>query len=105
MTQQLSHREQEEVRKAFNRVSEQGWGLALGFLAGLALFLATVVLVVRGGPNPGPHLGLLRIYLPGYNITWLGAFIGAAYAFFLGYGAGRTIATIYNWITDRPGVK
>ena len=98
MNQDLSQREQEEVRKAFYRVSEQGWGLALGFLAALGLFLATVILVIKGGDDPGPHLGLLSVYLPGYRVTWLGAFIGAAYAFFLGYGAGRTIATVYNRI-------
>jgi hypothetical protein len=41
------------------------------------------------------------VYLPGYSVSWTGAFIGAGYAFFLGYGAGRTIATVYNWITAR----
>ena len=92
----LSNRERQAVQQAFQRVSEQGWGLAIGFLAALGLFLATVILVVKGGPNPGPHLGLLGIYLPGYSVTWPGAFIGAAYAFFIGYGVGRTIGTVYN---------
>ena len=92
----LSNRERQAVRQAFQRVSEQGWGLAIGFLAALGLFLATVILVVKGGPNPGPHLGLLGVYLPGYSVTWPGAFIGAAYAFFIGYGVGRTIGTVYN---------
>jgi hypothetical protein len=101
MNQDLSPREQEAIRKAFDRVSEQGWGLALGLLASLGIFLATVILVVKGGPDPGPHLGLLSVYLPGYRISWLGAFIGAGYAFFLGYGAGRTIATVYNRIAVR----
>lgn len=101
MNHELSQREQQQVRQAFNRVSEQGWGLALGFLAALGLFLATVILVVKGGEDPGRHLGLLRVYLPGYGISWVGAFIGAGYAFFLGYGAGRTIATVYNRITPR----
>jgi len=41
------------------------------------------------------------VYLPGYSVTWTGAFIGAAYMFFLGYGAGRTIATIYNRIVAK----
>jgi hypothetical protein len=101
MRPELSQREREEVRRAFDRVSEQGWGLALGLLAAMGLFLATVILVIKGGPNPGPHLSLLSVYLPGYRVTVLGAFIGAAYAFFLGYGAGRTIATVYNRIVIR----
>ena len=101
MTDELSSKDQQAVRRAFQRVSEQGWGLAIGVLAALGLFLATVILVVKGGPNPGPHLGLLGIYLPGYSVTWVGAFIGAAYAFFLGYGVGRTIGTVYNRLVDR----
>ncbi len=96
MTDDLSTRERQAVHRAFQRISEQGWGLAIGFLAALALFLATVILVVKGGPDPGPHLGLLGVYLPGYSVSWVGAFIGAAYAFFIGYGIGRTIGTVYN---------
>ena len=101
MKQELSEREAQEVRRAFERTSEQGWGLALGFLAAVALFVATVVLVVKGGPYVGQHLNLLSVYLPGYRVTWPGAFVGAAYMFFLGYGVGRTIATIYNRIVQR----
>jgi hypothetical protein len=96
MSDELSSRERQAVQRAFQRVSEQGWGLAIGFLSALGLFLATVILVVKGGPDPGPHLGLLGVYLPGYRVTWTGAFIGAGYAFFLGYGVGRTIGTVYN---------
>jgi hypothetical protein len=97
----LSHKERQQVRRAFERISEQGWGLALGLLLALTLFLATVILVVRGGPNPGAHLSLLRVYFPGYGISLPGAVIGACYAFFLGYGAGRTIATVYNRFVTR----
>jgi hypothetical protein len=96
MTDELSERERQQVRRAFERTSEQGWGLALGFLAALFLFTATVFLVIKGGDQVGPHLKLLGVYLPGYSVSWTGAFIGAAYMFFLGYGAGRVVATIYN---------
>jgi hypothetical protein len=85
----------------FDQFSEQGSGLALGVLAALSLFTATIVLVLKGGPIVGPHLGLLSAYFPGYRVTVLGAFIGAGYAFFLGYGAGRVLATIYNRIVRR----
>ncbi len=82
----------------FEEFSEQGCGLAVGLLAGVSLFVATVWLVVKGGPVVGPHLGLLSAYFPGYRVTIAGAFIGAGYAFFLGYGTGRVMATIYNRI-------
>jgi hypothetical protein len=101
MKQELSDQERQTITRAFHRTSEQGWGLALGFLSALTLFVATVVLVVRGGENVGQHLALLSVYLPGYSVTWTGAFIGAGYLFFIGYGAGRTIATIYNRIASK----
>ena len=101
MKQELSDQEKRDLERAFQRTSEQGWGLALGFLAALAVFAATVVLLFRGGQNVGQHLSLLSVYLPGYSVTWPGALIGAGYFFFIGYGAGRTIATIYNRVAPR----
>jgi hypothetical protein len=96
MAERLTEPEARALRYALARASEQGWGIAIGTVSGVGLWLATVVLVVRGGPNPGLHLDLLGIYFPGYRVTWLGAFIGFVYAFVVGYAAGRTIATIYN---------
>jgi len=96
MAEQLTPQEERALRYAVARASEQGWGIAIGLLFGLGLLLATAVLVAKGGPNPGPHLELLRIYFPGYRVTWGGAGIGFVYGFVVGYGMGRTIATIYN---------
>jgi len=96
MADQLTLEEERALRQTILRASEQGWGIAMGLLLGTGLFLATIILVLKGGPNPGPHLGLLRIYFPGYSVTWIGSFIGFVYAFVVGYAIGRTIATIYN---------
>jgi hypothetical protein len=98
MTDDLHDAERAALRSSFEAASEQGWGLALGCLAALTLFVATIWLVLKGGPVVGPHLGLLGVYFPGYSVTWPGAFVGAGYMFFLGYGAGRMVATIYNRI-------
>ncbi len=86
----------EVVRQVGFRMNEAAWGIALGLLLGLGLFLATNILVVRGGPNVGPHLGLLAAYFPGYRVTFLGSFVGFVYAFVVGYGVGRTIGSVYN---------
>ena len=51
------------------RLNARAWGIALGLLFGLALFLATALLVMKGGPNVGPHLGLIGEYVPGYRVT------------------------------------
>jgi hypothetical protein len=101
MAERLTVEEEQVLRRTILRASEQGWGIAIGLLFGLGLFLATVILVVKGGPNPGPRLGLLRIYFPGYSVTWIGSFIGFIYAFVVGYGVGRTVATIYNRLIQR----
>jgi hypothetical protein len=96
MTEQLHQDEIQQIRKSLVRFSEQGWGLAFGCVSAFGLFIATIWLVVRGGINVGEHLNLLGVYLPGYSVSYTGAFIGFVYAFVIGYGAGRTIATVYN---------
>ena len=101
-TDRLTAQEEQALRRTLLRANEQGWGIAIGLLLGLGLFLATIVLVIKGGPNPGPHLGLLRIYFPGYSVTWIGAAVGFVYAFVVGYAIGRTIATVYNRLIRRP---
>ena len=96
MADQLTPEEEQALRTTLVRANEQGWGIAFGLLLGLGLFIATIVLVVKGGVNPGAHLRLIRIYFPGYSVSFVGSFIGFVYAFVLGYAIGRTVATIYN---------
>ena len=87
---------EQELRLAVARLNERAWGITGGLLLGLGLFLATLILVIKGGPNPGPHLSLLKVYFPGYRVTLLGSFIGFIYAFVLGYALGRLIGAVYN---------
>jgi len=94
----LSTNETRVVARATLSMNAQAWGVSFGALCGIALFLATLILVVRGGPNVGQHLGLLSVYLPGYRVTVLGAFIGFVYMFVIGYALGRLIGMIYNFI-------
>ena len=77
------------------------WLAVAGLLLGGGLFLATIFLVLRGGPNVGQHLVMLRVFFPGYSVTWLGAFVGFIYGFVLGYGLGRIIGSVYNRIAFR----
>ena len=78
------------------RLNARAWGIAVGLLFGLGIFLATMVLVMKGGKTVGPHLALLGQYLPGYRVTWLGALLGFVYLFVIGYGVGRIIGAVYN---------
>ena len=88
--------QEQALSDAILRLNARAWGWAFGLLAGGGLFLATVILVVRGGPDPGRHLALLSVFLPGYSVTWGGAFLGFVYLFVIGYGIGRLIGTVYN---------
>lgn len=74
------------------------FGLVLGILFGLGIFIATNWLVIKGGKIVGPHLGLLSQYFIGYHVTFLGSFIGMAYGFAVGTLCGALIGWIYNKI-------
>ena len=80
------------------RLSRNVLGLTLGILSAAGIFLATNILVLKGGPNVGAHLQLLNQYFPGYQVTIGGSFLGSGYAFLVGYLSGWIIAAVYNWI-------
>ena len=84
------------LRRALLRLNGRAWGIAVGLLAGGGLFVATNILVLKGGDNIGPHLNLLGVYFPGYRVSFVGSFIGFVYTFVLGYVMGRLIGTVYN---------
>lgn len=86
----------EALDTAIRTLNARAWGIAVGLLFGLGLFLATIILVIKGGPNVGAHLQLLANYFPGYSVTTLGSFVGFVYGFVLGYGTGRVIGSVYN---------
>ncbi len=88
--------QEQEVRRTLLRLNARAWGIATGVLAGGGLFIATNILVLKGGENVGQHLGLLSVFFPGYRVTFVGSLIGFAYAFVVGYAVGRVIGTVYN---------
>jgi len=91
----MSNNEQ-ELEVAIRRLNARAWGIAVGMLLGGGLFLATNILVLKGGENVGQHLGLLSQYFPGYSVSFLGSLIGFIYAFVGGYIIGRAIGYVYN---------
>jgi hypothetical protein len=83
------------VLRALDRVA---FGAASSVVSGLILSLMTLVLVIQGGPQTGATLGLLRNYLPGYEVSSLGSLIGLAYGCMLGFGVGWLAALLRNGI-------
>jgi hypothetical protein len=78
------------------RVSAVVQGIVTGLILGLGIFLATIWLVVKGGPVVGPHLALLGQYFIGYRVTVAGSLIGLGYGFVVGFVLGYGIAWLYN---------
>jgi hypothetical protein len=93
---ELTAREQRALEETLVRLNEHAWGIAFGLLGGLAIFVATAILLLRGGQTVGPHLALLGVYLRGYEVTWTGAVIGLLYGLVLGYASGWVIGVLYN---------
>ncbi len=81
---------------AFAPIHKVGLGVACGLLSGLLLFLATAVLILRGGPVVGPNLLLLSNYFPGFSVDWPGAVIGFLWAAAAGFVVGWLVAFLRN---------
>ena len=84
--------------RVFAKLDRRAFGLALGTVTGLGLFLATIFLVVKGGAHVGSHLELLDQYFPGYRVTPTGSILGLVYGFVLGFSVGSSFAIIRNAI-------
>lgn len=65
MSDKLTPQELQTLRKTLARANEQGWGIALGLLASLGLFFATVVLVLKGRRSGTPPQSAWRL------LSWL----------------------------------
>lgn len=88
--------EPNDINVAILRLNARAWGIALGLLLGGGLFVATIFLVIKGGPDVGQHLSLISVFFPGYSVTLAGSVIGFIYAFVVGYALGRLVGTVYN---------
>lgn len=84
------------VIEAFAKLDRTALGLAVGSLCGLVVFLATIVLVLKGGEVVGPNLALLSQFFFGYRVTIAGAFVGLVYGFAFGFVVGWFIAVLRN---------
>ncbi|MCZ6507971.1 MAG: bacteriophage holin [Acidobacteria bacterium] len=75
------------------QLDKRAFGLTLGTLMGVCLFLCTLWAMFRGG---GGHLEMLKRFYLGYSISLAGAFIGLVYAFIDGLICGWIFAWLYN---------
>jgi len=88
----------EQVSRAVARMKAGVLALVFGAFGGIGLFVMTVWLLIKGGPDVGAHLGLLGQYFVGYEVSWLGAFVGLVYGALCCGFLGWLIGVIYNRI-------
>lgn len=94
-------REEELLKQAVKRLNVKLLGTVFGFVLGFGLFLATNILIIKGGTVVGPHLALLNQFFPGYRVSFLGSLIGFVYGFGTGFLMGALLGVVYNQIA--PG--
>jgi hypothetical protein len=88
---------EEIIDAVFARLDPVAFGISVGLVSGSGIFLATVALLLQGGPVVGPNFSLLGNYLPGFKVTWAGAFLGLVEGGSVGFVLGNMIAGIRNW--------
>ena len=86
------------VLLAFARLHKVGLGVAIGTVAGVGLWLLTMILVLKGGYPIGPNLQLLSQFFPGYSVTFTGAFVGLLWGFVSGFLFGAIFALLHNFL-------
>ena len=84
----------------FARIDSSAIAVAMGMVVALILFLATAILLLKGAPAGvpiGPNLLALETFLPGYDVTWTGAMLGAVYGFPVGAVVGYMLSVLWNF--------
>ncbi|MFN8624527.1 MAG: hypothetical protein U0587_00835 [Candidatus Binatia bacterium] len=90
--------EASELSRAVLRMHAGVLALVGGGLGGTSVFVATVWLVIKGGPDVGAHLQLLDQFFYGYSVSWSGSVIGFLYGACLGALAGGLSGALYNLV-------
>ncbi|MDE3050276.1 MAG: FAD-dependent oxidoreductase, partial [Nitrospirota bacterium] len=89
--------EDKVIEIAFAKIDPLALGVAVGVVSGLGIFMASAILLLRGGTVVGPTLSLLANYLFGFEVTWTGAVMGLFEGGMLGFAVGALAAGLRNW--------
>ena len=95
-----SDRQRTLILALFARIDAVPMMVAMGCVLALGLFLATAILLLKGsapGVPVGQNLSALSTFLPGYDVSWIGAVTGSVYGFVVGGVIGFVLATLWNF--------
>jgi len=91
---------EERLREVFAHFDPVALGTAVGVVTGVGLFLATAILLLKGGDPIGPSLSLLSVYFLGYQVSWSGALLGWLEASIVGFALGYLMAKSINLLVS-----
>jgi len=86
----------EALAETFPKLDRVALAVSTGAISGMVLFLATIILVLKGGAVVGPNLSLVSQYFPGFSVTILGSLLGLGYGFSAGFACGWGFAFCRN---------
>ncbi len=86
---------EQELELAFAPLHKRHLGVAVALVTAVLLFAGTAVHLLRSPGEPYP-LVLLDRYLPGYEVSWKGAFVGAFWGLWVGFVLGWFFAFTRN---------
>jgi protoporphyrinogen oxidase len=102
---------EELIEAAFAKLDPVSLGTAVGIVAGVSIFIATITLLLKGGEVVGPTLALLDNVLLGFSMTWSGALVGLVEATLGGFMLGYLFAWLrnmgidaYAWLLQRRAI-
>ena len=84
------------LTRVFLKLDRVAFGLSMGMAAGMLLFFATLILVLKGGNVVGPNLQLLKQFFPGYSVSLSGSVLGLGYGLVVGFVGGWSFAFLRN---------
>ena len=84
-----------ELDLAFSPLHKRCLGIAVGVVTGLAVFALTLVHLARSPEEPYPLI-LLEQYFVGYTVSFVGALVGMAWGFWIGFVVGWFFAFTRN---------
>lgn len=87
----------EPLKLVFCPLDKRAFGIAIGAVSALSIFLVTVVHCLWGAPELGQVLGKLDHFFAGYRPTFGGAVIGALWGLWIGFVAGFVLALCRNF--------
>ena len=85
------------VALAFAPLHKRAFGIAIGTVCGLTVFLFTALYLLRE-PDHGVGLALLAQYFKGYSVSWPGAVVGFFWGFVVGFVGGWFLAFCRNLV-------